>query len=280
MTLPEVVPRPLRARWLLPFVAVAVGFALWQGTRGLHWRELRPGVEFTSLSGDPYCRLGSSAVAVLRFDPHRIRLRVHHYSHEGAERPPSIIEWQRATGALAVFNAGQYYPNWKYMGLLVSGGDTISSRTHAGYQAALVARGSAKNFAARIVDLSRSRLTPRSGWTDVAQSFMLFDRAGVLRVRHSQRIANRTIVAEDRRGRLVVLVTEGSYTLAEFATLLQRSPLQLTQAMSMDGGIESELVVQSGSFRYASFGRWLREHEPDAPGARVPLPAVITLAAE
>ena len=166
------------------------------------------------------------------------------------------------------------------MGLLVSQGDTISSRAHAGFQAALVGRWSAADRSAHVVDLARAPLAPGSGWSEVAQSFMLFDRSGGMRVRRSQRIANRTVVAEDRRGRLVVLVSEGSYTLAEFAEVLRRSPLQLTQAMSMDGGLEAELVVQSGTFRYASFGRWPRGSDPDAPGARAPLPAVISLAVE
>jgi hypothetical protein len=61
----------------------------------------------------------------------------------------------------------------------------------------------------------------------------------------------------------VVGIPSSPCSLAKLrASLLQRSPLQLTQAMSMDGGIESELVVQSGGFRYASFGQWLRDHEP------------------
>jgi hypothetical protein len=93
--------------------------------------------------------------------------------------------------------------------------------------------------------------------------------------------ANRTIVAEDREGRLVVIVSEGGYTLWDFAHLLQRAPLGLTHAMSMDGGYEAELCVHAGDFRYASFGRWKGDaQEPSAPGAKVPLPAVIIVSAE
>lgn len=271
--------RALHARWILPVVAVGAVWVLWQNARGLHWRELRPGVEFTTFTGEPYCRMGSATVAALRVDPRLVRVRARHFSRLKRAEPPGVLDWQKETGALAVFNAGQYYPDWRYMGLFVSGGDTVSRRVHPDFKAALVASGGEGPRDARVLDLAKSPLARERGWSDVAQSFMLFDRDGELRVRRSGRVANRTAVAEDPEGHLVVLVTEGGYTLAEFAEMLKKSPLRLSHAMSMDGGTEAQLVVTSGAFRYASFGRWPREEAPTAPGASAPLPAVITVEA-
>jgi hypothetical protein len=132
-----------------------------------------------------------------------------------------------------------------------------------------------------VLDLARERLDPDSlAWEEVAQSFMLFDRGGSVRVRQSDQVAARTAVAEDRAGRLVVITSEGGYTLWDFARLLKALPLGLAQAMAMDGGLEAEMIVSAGRFRYASFGAW----EPgrgasDAPRPAVPLPAVITVTA-
>ena len=271
--------RSLHARWLLPVVVLAAGWVLWQNARGLHWHELRPGVEFATLTGEPYCRMGSSTVALLRLDPRMVRVRARHYSLLKRSDPPGIVDWQRETGALAVFNAGQFYPDLHYMGMFVSGGDTVSSRPHPGFQAALVASGGEGPRDARVLDLSLKPLARERGWSDVAQSFMLFDRGGGVRVRRTSKVANRTAVAEDKDGHLVVIVSEGGYTLADFAELLMKPPLKLTHAMSMDGGLEAELVVASGTFRYASFGRWTHESGATAPGATVPLPAVITVEA-
>jgi len=108
-------------RWILPLVVLVGGFVLWRNVGALHWRDLAPGLEFATLRGEPYCRSGSTAIAVLRMDPERVRLRVHHFSQAGG-RPLDVVEWQRFTGALAVFNAGQFYPDWRYMGLLASDG--------------------------------------------------------------------------------------------------------------------------------------------------------------
>ncbi|HEV2104854.1 MAG TPA: phosphodiester glycosidase family protein [Candidatus Eisenbacteria bacterium] len=236
-------PRTLHARWILPFVLAAAAWAVWRDARALHWRELRPGLEFATLRGEPWCRRGSSAIALLRVDPARERVRVRHFSLEHPGGPLSVVEWQARTGADAVFNAGQYYPDWSYMGLLVSGGRVVSDRPHPGFLAALVAdprtlppdRAGPEPApdpaagAAAVLDLARTPLDPDSlRWREVAQSFMLLDDRGALRTRRSERVANRTLVAQDRRGRLVVLVTEGGYTLADLAELLRRAPRTAT----------------------------------------------------
>jgi len=265
-------------RWVLPFALLVGGFVLWQSGSGPHWRELATGLEFATLHGEPYCRRGSAGIAVLRLDPERVRLRVHHYSEAGG-RPLDVVEWQRVTHAIAVFNAGQFYPDWRYMGLLASGGKWLSRQPHPGYQALLVADRQGRGEGARVLDLDPGVGDPDSiAWNEVAQSFMLFDSTGALRVRRSEKIANRTIVAEDHHRRILVMVSEGAYTLADIAYVLQHSNLQLKHAMSMDGGRESELVVVRGAFRYASFGMWTSEEEhPADPEARAQLPAVIAV---
>ena len=270
-------------RWILPLALAVGGYELWRSGNGLNWRELAPGLEFVMLHGEPYCRRGSAGIAALRLDPERVRMRVHYFAQVGGQ-PLDVVEWQRVTHALAVFNAGQFYPDWRYMGLLASGGSWLSRRPHPGYQAMLVADRRGPGEGARVIDMGAnprdsSGSDPDSlAWNEVAQSFMLFDSTGALRVRRSERVANRTIVAEDHHHRILVMVTEGAYTLAELAYVLQHSNLQLKQAMSMDGGRESELVVVRGAFRYASFGMWTGEEEhPADPNARAPLPAVISV---
>jgi uncharacterized protein YigE (DUF2233 family) len=258
-------------------VAVVVGaFLTGQHTGGPRWRELAPGVEFTTLRGEPYCRSGSATLAALRLDPTKVRLRVHHFSREPEGRPLDLTEWQRRSGALAAFNAGQYYGDYSYMGLLAGQGTWISRHRHPTFQAALVAGPRDGGLDARVLDLARDGLdTDSLRWNEVAQSFMLLDRDGTVRVRHSDQVADRTAVGQDRHGRLVVLVTEGGYTLWDFAQLLRRLPLDLALVMAMDGGREAELVVSAGDFRYASFGQWLPGALPPPPP--VPLPAVVTV---
>ena len=279
---------------LATLAAVVVGaFALAQTARGPHWRTVAPGLEFATIRGEPWCRAGSSTIAVLRLDPARVRVRVRHYSGLPGRAPITSAAWLDHSRALAVLNAGQYYPDFSYMGLLVSDGRPVSTRLHPSFRALLVAEPERDSVAgtrpgaaraagsrrARLVDLEHEPVDPgRPGWRQVAQSFMLFDRNGAPRVRRTDQVANRTVVAEDRAGRLLMVTSEGGYTLRDFAELLRQAPLELTHAMAMDGGHEAQLCVRAGNFRYASFGQWRAgEARPAAWDAQVPLPAVVTL---
>ncbi len=261
---------------------VAILVAIWALMRGAsepRFRSVAPGVDFARIRGEPWCRQGSPEIGVLRLDPERIRLRVRHARPRVDERAPDVVQWLWQTEALAVFNAGQYYPDYSYMGLLVSDGQVLSRRMHPTFRAALVAEPTRDGPRARVLDLEHERLDPKQpGWKEVAQSFMLFDGAGRIRVRKSPQIAQRTAVGEDRDHRVLVLTTEGSYSLYDFAQLLKSAKLGLTHAMSMDGGDEAQLCVRVGGFSYASFGAWDPGSEGRAPeAARVPLPAVITV---
>lgn len=251
---------------------------VWRGGQGLRWRDLAPGLEFTMLHGEPFCRRGSSAIAVLRLDPERVRLRVRHYTQNAEPRPLDVVEWQRLTGSVAVFNAGQFYPDFRYLGLLASDGKWLFPRPHPGYQALLVARRHSDGRGARVLDMADREIEPDSlAWSEVAQSFMLFDRSGRIRVRQTDKVANRTAVGEDREGRLVVFTTEGGYTLEEFARLIQKSRLEIDHAMNLDGGNEAQLTVRAGSFRYTCMGGRTRGENGGEAAAHAPLPAVISV---
>jgi len=246
------------------------------------WRAIAPGIEFTLMRGDPYCRRGSPEIAVLRVDPARAEFHVHHYTRQPEQRPLTIVEWLRLTHATATFNAGQYYPDYTYMGLLVSHGYPIFPKPHPGFRGALVGDPVGGGAGAHVLDLDPDSLADVArAWREVAQSFMLFDRSGNVRVRQSDQEANRTVVAEDRAGRLLVLTSEGTYTLRDFARWLQDSKLDAALAMSMDGGLEAEMCVRTEHFAYASFGHWNPNGHgvESTEGGRVPLPAVITVTA-
>ena len=152
---------------------------------------------------------------------------------------------------------------------------------HPDFKAALVASPVNGPPRARVLDLTREPIDPvTSEWREVAQSLMLFDDDGKLRdpqvepggEPHGGRRGRAGPAAGDHeRGRL------HAARVRDPARVARRS--SLAHAMNMDGGYEAELLVHSGGFRYASFGRWRDDQPPDAPGAHVPLPAVIVVSA-
>ena len=108
---------------------------------------------------------------------------------------------------------------------------------------------------------------------------MLLDRNGKKRVRRSDWLANRTVVAMTREDRLLVLVTEGAWSLWDLADWIARSDLGVRHAMSLDGGFESQMAIRSKGLDYTTYGQFSVDDRGDhsIPGLRVSLPAVVAL---
>ena len=238
------------------------------------WRQLRPGMEFMFLPAERTVRFGGERLACLRVDPERFAFRVLMDTAGGESRPAQ--EWLRRGKALAVFNAGQYTPGGTYLGLLVRDGRPVG-RLVSRLEALFVAEPRDASLpGARVIDLRYTAFDPKANpYQQAAQSLMLLDRFGHIRVRRSPRVAHRTLVAQDLQGRILVLVSEGGHTLWELASLLKDSGLGLREVMCMDGGPESQLVVEVDDFHYSQVGRPSFSQELVLPWPTSDLPTVL-----
>lgn len=237
-------------------------------------QRLAPGLEFGFLDNIPSVRFGSPRVALLRVDPKHYRFEV--LAAPAGDTGLPADRWREKNGAVAVFNAGQYTPERVYLGLLVQGGKVLSRMVPQQDGLFLAEPKDDALPLARVIDQRYTAYDQVSSpYRQAAQSLMLADRFGQVRVRRSPKVAHRTAVAQDDRGRILVLVSEGGHTLWEFAHALLASGLGLREVMSMDGGPESQLDLKVGKFAYQQFGR--PSDAPDLPWPRSKLPAALAV---
>ena len=240
----------------------------------LTWRTLQPGLEFVLSRELAPSRSGSSVMAILRVDPARFAFRV----LAAPEGQPGLTaeQWLDKSSALAAFNAGLYTPEGRHLGYLLADGKRLSPMVPQQDGMFLAGPRDPGLPRARLIDLRYTSFDPRfSPYRQAAQSLMLLDRFGQVRVRRSATVASRTALASDEQGRILVLVTEGGHTLWELAQALKDSGLGLREVMSMDGGAESQLEVRSGDFTYAHYGR--PSTAGDLPWPRRELPAALAV---
>ncbi|MCB2225293.1 MAG: phosphodiester glycosidase family protein [Desulfarculaceae bacterium] len=262
---------------LVPLLAglLAGSGALWAAEPAkppaLEWRTLAPGLEFALSEELAPARSGSSLLALLRVDPGRYAFRV--LAAPEGEDGQTAEQWLEQSKALAVFNAGLYTPDGKHLGYLMADGKCLSPMVPQQDGLFLAGPRDQEHLPARIIDLRYTSFDPKfSPYTQAAQSLMLLDRFGQVRVRRSPKVASRTALASDNEGRILVVVSEGGHTLWELAQALKNSGLGLREVMTMDGGAESQLEVRWGDFSYAHYGRpipggdlpWLRRSLPAA----------------
>jgi len=213
--------------------------------------QLGDGLSISVWNPHTQCPDVAPLVAV-EIDPDRYRFTVHYYQQDGLSDPLDIRQWQERTGHDLVFNAGLFRENYAYLGLLYGNGRSLGSKRHVTWLGLFVAEP-AENHSrrARVLDLTYDVFDERQPpYREVAQSLMLLDRTGKIRVRQTGKRAHQTLVAEQSNGHLVVLKTTEVVSLYALGECLRDAYPSLRQVMAMDGGSSSDVAV-SPSLRQA-----------------------------
>jgi len=230
------------------------------------WRVLRPGLEARGIAmrfeDDSIARLSA-----VRVEPGRFRAELR-WNPKAGPAGESAAEVARLTGAAVVVNAGYFDENGRPLGFFLSGGKVYNRRIlFRGRGEALhlgaiffVREGGALGIA------SREAFEPE-GMREAFQAGPYLVREGrpvpgIERYREYWRPARRTVLAFEPDGRLLLLAseTEGrGLSWCELQSFLARPEAQgglgVAEAMNLDGGSSSQLLVQAGGFTGGVPGR-------------------------
>jgi hypothetical protein len=230
---------------------------------------------------DPHTQCpGVAPLIAVEIDPDRYRFTVHYYQQDGFSDPPDIRQWQEHTGHDLVFNAGLFRENYAYLGLLYGNGRSLGSKRHTTWMGLFAAEPAEdRSRRARLLDLTFDAFDEqRVPYREVAQSLMLLDRTGKVRVRQTGKRAHQTLVAEQTNGHLLILKTTEVVSLHAIGECLREAFPSLRQVMAMDGGSSSDIAVspslQQATSKMAGSHSWIPLLE-DSVTTHIGLPAVI-----
>lgn len=221
----------------------------------LEWRALGQGLGFAEIKvfRDEE---RVDTLAVVRVDPANNAFRVFHHA------PQSITAWQKESGAPVVFNASYYCQDSQPCGLIFSDGKPLGPWRNAQMRGMFVAepKGLSPDLPwATILDLIATPFNAKAfPWTQGVQSFpLLLDTKGRIRVHNSDKAAQRTVIATDRQGNILILNTSEAYfTLYDLAIFLKTSALEIDTALNLDGGTEAQLYIKTKDFERFSPSSW------------------------
>jgi uncharacterized protein YigE (DUF2233 family) len=219
------------------------------------WRALGRGLSFTEIQvfrkDKPV-----DTLAIVKADPASNSFRVQHHG------PQSITAWQKELAAPVVFNASYYCRDAQPCGLIISNGEPIGPWRNSQMRGMFVAepKGLSPDLPrATILDLTISPISVKNlPWTQGVQSYpLLVDTKGRIRVWSSPKTAQRTVIATDRQGNILVLnTTEAYFTLYDLALFLKDSNLEIDTALNLDGGTEAQLYIKTNDFEKFSPSTW------------------------
>jgi uncharacterized protein YigE (DUF2233 family) len=207
------------------------------------FEEIEPGLSLAVSRAAYGPRLGSRELIVIKADMSRFRLAPYHEAErEGwSEFPAAVKGWaERLPSAVLVFNAGQYYPDRRHMGLLARDGLELPGRTHKSWKG-FVCQGPAVGWDIIDEDTRPPGAPGPESCPSLVQTHMILDRLGRLRVRDTDRLASRSALGLDREDRLWLVVVPGAVSLYDFGLLLAR--LELVSAVGLDGGLETQVAL-------------------------------------
>jgi len=248
---------------------------------GLSWRPLRDGLMLAVWEPGLQCDEDVPPLVVVKIDPEQYRFATYHYVDEKLPAPLTMKEWQRRTGAVLLFNAGLFRDDYSYLGWLFKEGRALGAKRHPQWQGLFVAEPTVPGLRkARVVDLAVEPFSVETmAYREAAQSLMLLDQKGKPRVRQSGKRAHQTIVAEDRDGNILLMKTTDEVGLWDLALCLRDQLAAIHQAMVMDGGGSSDLLIDPELAE--AHAEALKNYRPFVDGSgmgHIPLPAVIGVA--
>ena len=267
------------ARFLLGIIFVIFNGLSTTTAQTLTGDQLGDGLSISIWNPQAQCPDVAPLVAV-EIDPNRYRFTVHYYQQDGFSDPLDIRQWQERTGHDLVFNAGLFRENYAYLGLLYGNGHSLGSKRHTTWLGLFVAEPAEdRSRRARVLDLTFDTFDERQPpYREVAQSLMLLDRTGKVRVRQTGKRAHQTLLAEQGNGHLLVLKTTEEVSLHALGECLRDAFPSLRQVMAMDGGSSSDIAVspslRQATSKMAGFHDWMPLLE-DSTTTHVGLPAVI-----
>ena len=205
------------------------------------WSLVQPGLERRVIQVYKDPKQPVESLHIWRFDQNHFRMDV-----AFDKKPKSLEDWQKETDAALVVNGGYFsIENGNYFpdGLAILNGRAYGE-SFEGYGGMLAIRGRR----AELRWLVQQPYDPDERLQAALQSFPVLvkpgGRLGFGPEREDHVSARRTVIAQDREGRILLIVApQGYFTLHQLSAYLTDSDLHLDIALNLDGGGSTGLLA-------------------------------------
>ncbi len=204
------------------------------------WRMLTPGLEYREVRVTVDAR--SDRLRLARVDPAYARLRVLYKP----DSPRRVSEWLASTQAQLVINGNYFDPQHQALGLIIAD-DVRTGVNYEGFGGMLAIGENSVKVRANVLEPYRPDEALAYGLQNFPMLVLPGGQANT-QIDDNERLAPRSVVAQDRSGRLIFLVSPSlMFTLTGLGQWLTDSDLDLDVALNLDGGTSSGLLLRDGT---------------------------------
>ncbi|HYV18946.1 MAG TPA: phosphodiester glycosidase family protein [Verrucomicrobiae bacterium] len=239
------------------------------------WERLEPGLEFAAFRSR-LAAAGDRLIRVLRIDPARYRLRLLNASSEPGGHPRTARDWAERNHLTAAINASMYQADMRSsVSLMLTQGHVNNPRLskdkavlafdplEAGLPPAQIIDRECQDFAAL-----------RDHYATLVQSIRMISCDGRNVWEPRQGAWSTAAIGIDKSGRILFIHARAPHTTHDLIEVLLELPIELKNAMYVEGGSEAQLFVQAGG-RTLEFAGSL-EDDDTAPARLIwPIPNAV-----
>ncbi len=259
------------------FILLSCLFSLSCSGQDSTWQALDNGLMIGEFEPESGKKDDNVSVTILRIDPELFELQLFPAS-AGDGQQKTVKQWAQAHGLLAVVNAGMYQEDLKTsVGYLRSGNHINNSHFNRNMAVFVSGRKDSSLAHARIIDRECHNLDSLVQQYDyVLQSIRMINCSQENTWRPRDEKWSMVVLGMDKSGHILLIHSRTPYSVHNFINILLELPIDIYNAMYLEGGPEAGLYISHDRRRIERYGHFrntwfLRNPKPRA----MPIPNVL-----
>jgi len=220
------------------------------------WEKLATGLELGVFLAPQLSDAGDSLIRVLRIDPQYFELKLLNASATESGSLWSAKEWCRRNGLVAAINASMFQADYKTSVSLMRTQNHVNNRRLSKDMTILAFdRKSPEVSLVKIIDRQCDDFESwKQRYGTLVQSIRMISCTGRnVWSRQPQKWSNAAI-GMDGQGRILFIHVRSPYSTHDLINMLKMLPIDIDQAMYVEGGPQAQLYIRSGDQEFEFVG--------------------------
>ena len=231
------------------------------------WQELETGLEIAHFDSRTRTVSAKGDLMVLRVEPRIFSLQLLATDRKAGKPGRNVAQWCRDKGLIAAINAGMYQADMRtHVGFCQVDGKVINGFANDYLSVAAFGPVDVADPPFRIFDLDETPMDEvLRRYRNVVQNLRLIKRGGENRWQPATDQWREAALAEDHRGRALLVYCRTAWSMYEFNEILLALPLNVVAAQHLEGRSPARFWIDHPQYKAG----------PEAPAPGPELPNVI-----
>ena len=239
------------------------------------WKNLEKGLDVGIFPAPKKSALGDSLIRILRADTASFSLRLLNASSEDPKKRWPVKDWVNRNGLVAAINASMYQKD------MMSSVSYMKPRKHTNNtwvskdKTILAFNPNDKKLPpVRIIDRDCEDFnTLRKQYSTLVQSIRMVSCHGKNMWGQQKKMSSIAAIGLDQQDRILFIHVRSPYTTHDLIHMLLKLPIDLKQAMYVEGGADAQLYINTGKEEHEFIGSYStgsREHDENTYSHPIP----------